>query len=94
MMEEPVVMIPVRVMELIARLIVHAGEESAAMLSDLEPYMEADRELRERRWYDEANEVDSDLAAMEGFLAEAVGGNEIWSQYQQRGLDRWEAMAG
>jgi hypothetical protein len=93
MMQEPMVMLPIRVVEIVARLIVHAGEEAAVALSTLEPYMEADREIRERRLYDEVNEIDSDLAAMEGFLAESVGGNEMWSLYQQRGLARWEEMA-
>ena len=89
---EPQTMVPIRVLELVARLIEHAGGEAAAALTHLEPYMDMDREVRERQLYDEVNEIDSDLAAMEGFLAEHFG-FEMWGLYKQRGLDRWEAMA-
>lgn len=93
MANEPTTMVPIRILELVARCLQHAAEESAAGTATLEDYMEADRKTIERRAYDHLNEIDSDLACVEGYFKDHFGG-EIWDLYEQRGLERWEAMAG
>jgi hypothetical protein len=89
---EPMTTVPTRIIELIARCLQLAGENSAAGYSLLDDYSDADQKTVERRAYDLFNEIDSDLACADGYFADHFG--EEWRLIEQRGLERWEAMAG
>lgn len=93
MANEPMVQVPVRILELVARCLEVAGQDSAAGYTVLEDYMEANENTIERRAYNLFNEIDSNLACADGYFAEYFGAEE-WNGYERRGLDRWEAMAG